>query len=85
MLTATMRVKELFFDAPAVRRAMDDASHKALSRIGAFLRTRARGSMREAKGPSRPGKPPHAHVGTIKRLLFFSYDRATRSVVVGPV
>ena len=40
--------------------------------------------MRKAKGPSKPGKPPHVHRGDLKRLLFFSYDPATRSVVVGP-
>lgn len=81
----SMRVKSMFFDRPKVRRAMDAGTHRALSKAGAFIRTRARSSMRTRKGASAPGRPPHAHFGSLKRLLFFAYDRDRKSVVVGPV
>lgn len=34
--------------------------------------------------PSRPGEPPRGPTGLLKKHLFFSYDPATKSVVVGP-
>jgi len=80
-----MRVKNLFFDRPTVRRAVDPAKRRALSRGGAFVRQRAKTSMRRRRGTSRPGRPPYAHEGSLRRLIFFGYDRRTESVVVGPV
>ncbi len=80
-----MRVKALFFNRPKVRRAVDRARRRALSRAGAFIRQRARTSMRRRRGSSRPGEPPHAHEGSLRRLLFFAYDPSAESVVVGPV
>lgn len=80
----TMKVKMLFFDSPRVMRAMDRAARRALSKVGAFVRTRARSSMRRRKGVSKPGQPPSSHAGDLKRLLFFSYDPNTESVVIGP-
>jgi hypothetical protein len=82
-----MRVKDLFFDRPKVRRAVDRATRRALSKSGAFIRQRARTSMRRRRGSSAPGSPPHAHEGSLRRMLFFAYDPAPDggSVVVGPV
>jgi len=34
---------------------------------------------------SPPGTPPYSRSGLLKRLLFFGYDAAARSVVIGPV
>lgn len=34
--------------------------------------------------PSRPGKPPRSQTGLLRKFIFFSFDRATSSVVVGP-
>ena len=76
--------KRSFFDRPAVVNALDKAEKKGLSRLGAFVRTRARSSLRKRKKPSAPGKPPSMHVDYIKKFLYFSYDAQTRSVVVGP-
>jgi hypothetical protein len=73
-----------FFDRKAVTSAVDKATRRVLSKFGAFVRTRARTSMRRRKGVSAPGDPPHAHTGLIKRFLFFSYDRERKSVVIGP-
>ena len=41
-----MKVRDLFFDAPAVMRAVDKATRQALSRDGAILRKSAQQSMR---------------------------------------
>lgn len=41
--------------------------------------------MRRRKGSAPPGTPPHAHEGSLRRLILFGYDRASDSVVVGPV
>ena len=80
-----LTVKKLFFDRDVVIRAMDDATRRALSKAGAFVRTAAQSSMRSRKKASEPGKPPSAHGNPLlKRLLFFSYDPSSKSVVVGP-
>lgn len=78
--------KRGFFDRPAVQNAVDKAIRKALSRAGAFVRTRARSSLRRRKKASQPGSPPSVHsrdvYATLKNVLF-SYDAAKKSVVVG--
>jgi len=84
MLTPSIKVTKLFFDAPAVLRAVDRARRQVLSKQGAFLRTRARSIIRPRKAASTPGEPPHSHTGILRRFLYFSFDPATRSVVVGP-
>lgn len=80
-----MRVKALFFDRPKVLRAVGAARRKVLSKAGAFIRQRARTSMRPRKGSAPPGAPPNVHEGSLRRLLFFAYDPRADSVVVGPV
>ena len=80
-----MRIRRLFFDRKAVRRSVDRARRRSLSRAGAFVRQRARTSMRRRKGSAPPGKPPYAHEGSLRRLVFFAYDRGSESVFVGPV
>ncbi len=78
------RVKETFFDRSAIQRAVGDAARKVLSKFGAYVRQAARSSIRKRKAVSKPGQPPSSHVGTLKRLLFFGYDPAKKSVVIGP-
>lgn len=77
--------KATFFDRPAVLRAVDAKTRRVLSQYGAFTRRTARRSLRKRKGASAPGNPPHTHEGSLKRLIFFSYDARRRSVVIGPV
>lgn len=84
MLSMKM-ASSVFFDRPRVRSAMDAATRRSLSKAGAYIRQSAKTSMRKKKGPSPPGKPPHAHAGTLRRLMFFAYDRNRKSVVVGPL
>lgn len=80
-----MRIKNLFFDRPKVRRAVDHAKRRSLSRAGAFIRQRARTSIRKRKQSSRPGQTPTSHTGLLRRFILFGYDRPKDSVVVGPV
>jgi hypothetical protein len=78
-------LKAAFFDTDAVMRAVKAAERKVLSKMGAFIRTRARSSIRKRKATSAPGQPPSSHEGSLKRLIFFAYDAQRNSVVIGPV
>ena len=74
-----------FFDRATVVAATSAAERRVLSRFGAFVRQRARSSIRSRIAPSPPGSPPSSHVGLLRRQIFFAYDAGRRSVVVGPV
>lgn len=78
------RFKALFFNSAAVIKAVDKGTRAVLGHFGGFVRKVARRSMRKGKGASPPGKPPKVHTGLIKNFLFYGFDPAKRSVVVGP-
>ena len=80
-----MKVKTLFFDRAKIARAVDLAKRESLAKAGGFVRTTAKRSIRNRKGTSLPGKPPHSHVGLLRRFIYFAYDPDSESVVVGPV
>lgn len=77
-------LKAGFFDTEAVRRQLDRAARAALSKFGAFVRTRARTSVRKRKAVSAPGGPPSSHEGSLRKLILFAFDPARKSVVIGP-
>jgi hypothetical protein len=79
-----MRVKQFFFDKAKVIRAVDKARRAVLSKAGAFIRQRAKTSIRKRKAISAPGKPPSSHEGSLRRFLYFGYDPGADMVVVGP-
>ncbi len=54
--------KASFFDRAKVDRAIDAGTKRVLSRFGAYVRQRARTSIKNRKGASKPGTPPHAHI-----------------------
>ena len=81
----TLKIKDLFFDRKRVVRAVDKAKRKVLSRIGAFIRTAARTSIRSRKGTSKPGQPPYSHTGLLRKWILFGSDPQADSVVIGPV
>ena len=87
-LGVSMRMKDLFFDRPAVKDRMTKANRKALTKVGAFIRRRARSSLRRRKKSSQPGQPPSVHtadrVATLKNILF-AYEPNSQTLVVGPV
>jgi hypothetical protein len=96
------KMKSLFFDAKEIVEKLDPETRKALSRFGAFVRRRAKSSLRYGTGTSSAGQPPIVHrtqtrskvnkkgvvkvqvVSPLRELLFFKYDPASRSVVIGP-
>lgn len=86
-----------FFDRASVVNSMDAATHKALAKIGAFVRKRAQQSLKSPSKKarelaeeggispvSRPGSPPFSHSGKIKKFLYFDYDKVNKTVVIGP-
>lgn len=85
MITVRADIKRFFFDREKVIKAVSRARRRALSKAGAFIRTRARTSIRKRKGTSPPGSPPYSHVGDLRKGILFGYDAQRESVVVGPV
>lgn len=75
----------MFLDRPAVEKYVDGVMRRGLNRAGGFIRKTAQRSIRERKKVSKPGSPPHSHAGQLRELIFYSYDPAARSVVVGPL
>lgn len=80
-----MKMKNFFFDKEVLNGPIDRAKKKNLSKSAARIRNAARWSMKKKVGPSRPGMPPHRHVGTIYRMLWYAWDNVTQSAVIGPV
>lgn len=79
-----MKITSLFFDKKAVTSRVDKATRAVLSKFGAFVRMTARHSIKKRKSASPPGQPPNSHTGLLKRFIFFGYEPAKRSVVIGP-
>jgi hypothetical protein len=52
--------------------------------MGAYIRTRARGLIRDRKVPSDPGSPPHSHKGWLKNGIYFAANMRERSTIIGP-
>lgn len=85
-MNITFRIKESFFDRPKVIASLKKAKRKALSKAGAFVRRRARSSLRRRKNPSAPGSPPSTHSKdpSLKTILF-AFQPQSESTIVGPV
>lgn len=85
------QAKSLFLDRPEVIDAVNRAELAGLRRGGAIIRSEAQKLIRSPRSKKQrtkakpPGNPPISRVGTLRKLIFFAWDRATRSVVVGPV
>lgn len=77
-------VKAAFFDRPMVMKKVAAAKRRAITKQLAFIRIRAKTSIRKRKKSSPVGQPPSSHSGEM-RLIFFSWDFATESGVVGPI
>lgn len=88
MITYKKIPTKFFFDRAHAIARIGEARVKVLSKVGAFLRKRAQTIQRYRKKASAPGTPPSAHKergALLRKLLYFSYDPRTDSVVVGPV
>lgn len=79
----TTSVTRTFFDRPGIVRRMSRARRRALSKAGAYVRTRARTSIRRKRGRSAPGRPPHGHTGLLRGGIYFAYDELRDNVIVG--
>ena len=77
-------LRKYFFDTALVMRKVREGTKSPLAKMGAFVRRTAKGLIRKAKKPAKPGNPPHSHVGTLKELIYFAYDERSESVVIGP-
>ena len=75
---------KMFFNSPKVIASVERGTRRVLSRFGAFVRQRAKSSIRKRKKPSAPGSPPSSHSGLLKKFIWFSYEPNRRSVVIGP-
>src|SRR5678815_3063684 len=79
-------ITRAFFDNKKVMGELDKKTHYVLNRFGGTVRKTAQRSMRTRKGTSPPGSPPYAHgQKKLRKFLFYSYDRANKTVVIGPV
>ena len=89
--------KRFFFDRKAVSDIVGKEAAKALGKAGAFVRRRARSSMRRGskrqreagqRVPSNPGMPPKAwstdNVATLKNIQF-AFNPKGMSIFVGPL
>ena len=80
--------KRFFFDRKAVSDIVGKQAAKALGKAGAFVRRRARSSLRRRKKTSAAGTPPSVHsqdaVATLKNIQF-QFSPQSMSVLVGPL
>src|SRR5690554_1288193 len=73
-----------FFDRLAVTKQVDAATRRVLSRFGAYVRRRARSSIRKRNRISRPGEAPTTHTGLLRNWILFVYEPMSQRVLIGP-
>ena len=78
------QASKMFFDRQPVINRVNKAKRKVLAKFGAHTRQTAKRSIRTRKKASPPGKPPTNRTGALKRFIFFGYDSAHESVLIGP-
>ena len=71
----TMRIKDLFFDRPAVAGAVNAGKRKALSKAGAFIRLKPR-SKETIRVYTPHGGSLHYPLNTLKGALYSRLERA---------
>lgn len=77
--------RNFFFDAPIVIRALDAGWRYALTKVGAYLRTRMKSGMCRRKRSAKQGEFPSVHAGQLRDLIYFGLDGAGHYLDVGPV
>lgn len=83
-----VKISNMFFDRAEVQRKIGKRNAAAMSKAGAFIRTKAQTRvLRRRKARSRPGQPPSVHskdrVRNLKYIHFY-FNKNTESLVVGP-
>jgi hypothetical protein len=77
--------KAKFFDPKKIKDPAERAGLSMLAKFGAYVRRRAKSSIRKRKKVSEPGMPPSSHLGQLKDFLFFFVEKEQKNVVVGPI
>lgn len=72
------------FEKSKVRAGAQRANITSLGHAAAALRLTARRSIRQRKGPSAPGTPPHTRRGQLKRAIAYAVDRERGVALIGP-
>lgn len=97
MIRPDINWKLQFFDSPSVIKRIEAKERRVLSKAGAFIRTRARSSIRRKKRPTKgkrrgrrqyrsaPGKPPFSWQQPGLKDIIFVVDPRTKSVSIGPI
>lgn len=94
MIGVDIKMTKFFFDKEAVVKDTERKERRALSKVGAFVRRRARTLIRSRKrnprrgrkaSLSRPGMPPISWAKPGIRDILFYYDAKAKSVVIGPL
>lgn len=81
-----VKIKRQFFRKDTVGRYLKRKTFKVLNMFGGNVRKTAQRSMRSKKGIAPKGQPPYAHEKKLlRKLLFYSLDKNSESVVVGPL
>ena len=82
----TMKVQKALLDVSKIQHGVDKEKRRATIKGLAFVRKRARSSLRRRKKASEPGSPPSVHAkGRGLKTILFEYDNRTGGGRVGPV
>lgn len=73
-----------FIDRKGIGDALDKKERTVLARAGGYARTTMSRGMRRKKGSAIQGGYPNAHVGDLRKRIFFNYRRDQGDVIVGP-
>lgn len=88
MATLQFKAKNFFFDRKKVENILGKESAQAIIKSLAFVRTRARSSLRRRKKIAAPGSPPSVHsnhpVASLKNI-WFALDTQSLTGVAGPL
>ena len=71
------------WDINNVKQMTEAKQERAFKRVGSFIRSDARHSIRVSIRNSKPGEPPKAKRRTFKNTILFAADK--NGVVVGPI
>lgn len=78
-------VTKMFLRTDEIVKSVNRERMRRLVRAGAYVWRAQRNLIRKRNKPSQAGSPPHGHGDQLLRKnIFFHYDRAADSVVIGP-
>ncbi len=78
------KITGVILNTRKIQKAAERAERRVLSRFGFLTRQAAQRSVKRRKKVSAAGQPPSSHTGALRRFILYAYQRATRSVIIGP-